>query len=418
MRDFHRDMSAGLAGRKSSLRMIPTYVGRITGKERGEYFALDLGGTNFRVLALELCGDGVIGGPFVKKFVLPDRLMVGKGDDLFRFLAAAITRSAEEFAIKDEKQFSIGFTFSFPVKQTSLSSGALVSWTKGFKVSGVEGKNVVDLLNAALQSEGLKRSRVVALINDTVGTLAAQSYKDPSCDVGVILGTGTNACYMEKVSEIHKLKNTNPRMPGMVINIEWGNFDKVRQNEYDKKLDKSSRYPGRQKMEKMISGMYLGELCRITLLSLVEKKKIFVGIDAQAFKKADSLKSEYVSVVEADDSDGLKRVEEVLQSIGIHGSRQTDRRAVRDVCGAISDRAAFLSALAIAAVVTKIDPKMESSHTVAVDGTVFERHHLFAERVRKGLREVLKKKVSKIKLVMSKDGSGIGAAIVAAIADK
>ena len=39
----------------------------------------------------------------------------------------------------------------------------------------------------------------VALINDTTGTLlAVAGNKFPDCHVGLILGTGTNVCYMEK----------------------------------------------------------------------------------------------------------------------------------------------------------------------------------------------------------------------------
>jgi len=40
---------------------------------------------------------------------------------------------------------------------------------------------------------------VVALVNDTVGTLATRCYSDPQCFMGVIFGTGTNAAYIEKV---------------------------------------------------------------------------------------------------------------------------------------------------------------------------------------------------------------------------
>lgn len=44
------------------------------------------------------------------------------------------------FAHKDGnfpgKKGEIGFTFSFPVKQTSIDSGILIKWTKGFAVSG------------------------------------------------------------------------------------------------------------------------------------------------------------------------------------------------------------------------------------------------------------------------------------------
>jgi hexokinase len=44
----------------------------------------------------------------------------------------------------------LGFTFSFPCKQEGLNSARLVSWTKGFKCSGVEGQDVVQLLKDAI----------------------------------------------------------------------------------------------------------------------------------------------------------------------------------------------------------------------------------------------------------------------------
>jgi hexokinase len=34
---------------------------------------------------------------------------------------------------KDEQK-ALGFTFSFPVRQTSVSSGSLIRWTKGFSI--------------------------------------------------------------------------------------------------------------------------------------------------------------------------------------------------------------------------------------------------------------------------------------------
>jgi len=40
---------------------------------------------------------------------------------------------------------------------------------------------------------------VVALANDTVGTLFARCYQEAQCYIGVILGTGTNAAYIERV---------------------------------------------------------------------------------------------------------------------------------------------------------------------------------------------------------------------------
>ena len=47
---------------------------------------------------------------------------------------------------------------------------------------------------------------VVALVNDTTGTQLAVGLKDPNCHVGIILGTGTNACYMENLDAVPKFK--------------------------------------------------------------------------------------------------------------------------------------------------------------------------------------------------------------------
>lgn len=45
-------------------------------------------------------------------------------------------KEAGKFHLPQGRQREIGFTFSFPVKQTSIDSGILIKWTKGFAVSG------------------------------------------------------------------------------------------------------------------------------------------------------------------------------------------------------------------------------------------------------------------------------------------
>ena len=39
-------------------------------------------------------------------------------------------------------------------------------------------------------------------VNDTVGTLALGHYHDPDTIAAVIIGTGTNACYLERTDAI------------------------------------------------------------------------------------------------------------------------------------------------------------------------------------------------------------------------
>lgn len=55
---------------------------------------------------------------------------------------------------------------------------------------------------------------VVAVLNDTVGTLMACAFKENSCEVGVIVGTGTNACYMEKIANCEKLEDEHLESDG------------------------------------------------------------------------------------------------------------------------------------------------------------------------------------------------------------
>lgn len=69
--------------------------------------------------------------------------------------------------------------------------------------------------------------QVRALLNDTVGTLAGGRYSDSNVVMGIILGTGTNGAYVEKISNI----GTLPARPGgqdpsneMVVNTEWGGY--------------------------------------------------------------------------------------------------------------------------------------------------------------------------------------------------
>ncbi len=65
---------------------------------------------------------------------------------------------------------------------------------------------------------------MVALVNDTTGTQLAVGIKDPSCHIGLILGTGTNACYLEKLDAIPKFKGDRSRYSHVIVNTEWGAF--------------------------------------------------------------------------------------------------------------------------------------------------------------------------------------------------
>ena len=50
------------------------------------------------------------------------------------------------------------------------------------------------------------------------------AFEDHSCQIGLIAGTGSNACYMEKLSNITKCPEVSSDDGRMCINMEWGAF--------------------------------------------------------------------------------------------------------------------------------------------------------------------------------------------------
>lgn len=399
---FRSEMDRGLSGKASSLKMIPTYAGQPTGEETGEFIALDLGGTNFRILSLALKGQGRIGIPAIMSFKLGRKEISGDGKDLFRFIASRLKIFLAKNNLSGSKH-SLGFTFSFPVKQTGIASGNLICWTKGFSAKGVIGKDVVGLLNEALARIGVYNLRVSAMLNDTVGTLAAKSYEDRNCDIGVIIGTGTNACYSETLRAIREANVPDITGGRMIINIEWGNFNKLTKTRFDRDIDRRSSNPGEQTLEKMVSGMYLGRIAECVI-----KETVSSGIWG--------FTTEHMSIIESDASNNLVKTGRVLKNLGLKKSTLKERMEVLNICKAISSRGARMVAACLGAIVLKIDPKVSSAHTIAIDGSVYEKHPTFAKNIRIALKIIFGRKALVIKLALTKDGSGIGAAITAAAA--
>jgi len=55
---FHQAMLDGLAGAIGPLKMLPSFISTPSGLEKGRFFAVDFGGTNVRILLVELLGNG------------------------------------------------------------------------------------------------------------------------------------------------------------------------------------------------------------------------------------------------------------------------------------------------------------------------------------------------------------------------
>ncbi|CAD7970468.1 unnamed protein product [Amoebophrya sp. A120] len=300
-----KQMQKGLEEHGCLIQMLPTFIEKFpTGKEQQDCIAVDLGGTNLRVMHVKLTGKNgeyITGATRKKK--IPRKAQIGTHRDLFGLVAeeigellkdanlvpvvegAAATGAGAAAAapvgggflgntnnendafdnnvsktdhvnmndpagpafskigsspnyVKNEtvslsetptpvtqppknpltslppsatttrqrtNSYPLGFTFSFPLHQTALGSGLLTNWAKGFCATGVVGEDVCELLENELKARNIPVT-VQALINDTAGALMSGTLKEPdSCAVGVIIGTGTNCAYLERVDRIHKL---------------------------------------------------------------------------------------------------------------------------------------------------------------------------------------------------------------------
>ena len=147
--------------------------------------------------------------------------------------------------------------------------------------------------------------KIVALVNDTTGTLIASAYTDDTTRIGCIFGTGCNAAYMEEAGCIPKLEHMklDPKLP-IAINCEWGAFDNEKlvlpRTTYDAHIDKTSPRPGQQLFEKMVAGLYLGEIFRLVLVELHGNKEahMFQGQDISKLTLEFSLDASFLSDIE------------------------------------------------------------------------------------------------------------------------
>uniref|UniRef100_A0A667YJZ8 Phosphotransferase n=1 Tax=Myripristis murdjan TaxID=586833 RepID=A0A667YJZ8_9TELE len=414
-----KDMIRGLGKHthhRAPVKMLPTFV-RATpdGTEKGDFLALDLGGTNFRVLHVRILEDEQRVVKMDSQIcAIPQEIMLGHGEKLFDHIAACLAEFLDSHELKGQT-LPLGFTFSFPCEQLDIDKSVLIRWTKGFNCSGVEGEDVVRLLREAIHRRGDYDIGSVAMVNDTVGTMMSCGYRDQSCEIGMIIGTGTNACYMEEMRNVKRVEGEDGRM---CINTEWGGFGddgslRDIQTDFDLVVDKTSLNPGIHTYEKMISGMYLGEIARLVLVKLTEDKLLFDGQVSDALQTPGRFETRFISEIE---DTGLENTQRILTELDLNWSLG-DVRLVWLVCDTISTRSAQLCAAALATIANRIRNNRGLDHlktTVGVDGTVFKKHPNFSQQLQATVRLLAPR--CDITFLVSEDGSGKGAAMVTAVA--
>ncbi|KAF1816138.1 hypothetical protein P152DRAFT_454379 [Eremomyces bilateralis CBS 781.70] len=420
---FVSELAKGLSKEGGSIPMIPTWcMGIPNGHETGTFLAVDMGGTNLRVCEIVLPDAKGEFDIIQSKYRMPEELRTGTAEELWGYTADCIKQFIE-YHHEDEKldQLPMGFTFSYPVSQEYIDHGVLQRWTKGFDIDGVEGVDVVPPFEAALKERGVP-IKLTALVNDTTGTLMASAYTDDTVKIGCIFGTGCNAAYVEDCGSIPKLEHMNldPKLP-MAINCEWGAFDNehiiLPRTPYDIIVDKESPRPGQQSFEKMVAGLYLGELFRLVLLDLHTNPEvqIFKGQNVDELQKMYSLDASFLSAIEVDPYENLQETADLFSSkLGIHVNKP-ELELCRRLAELIGTRAARLTSCGVAAICKK---KGYTSCKAGADGSVFNRYPHFKARGAQALREIFdwpSDLKDPIEVIPSEDGSGVGAALIAAL---
>ncbi|XP_031275714.1 hexokinase-2-like [Pistacia vera] len=265
--------------------------------------------------------------------------------------------------------------------------------------------------------------RVAALVNDTIGTLAGGRYSNQDVVSAVILGTGTNAAYVERAHAIPKWHGLLPKSGEMVINMEWGNFrsSHLPLTEYDQALDVESLNPGEQIFEKVISGMYLGEIVRRVLCQMAEEAAFFGDTVPPKLKIPFILRTPDMSAMHHDTSSDLRVVGKKLKDIlEIPNTSLKMRKVIVSLCDIVATRGARLSAAGIVGILKKLgrdtvkDGEKQKS-VIALDGGLYEHYMKFSACMKSTVKEMLGEEVSEnITIELSNDGSGIGAALLAA----
>ena len=256
---FREKVEEGLNKNNSEIQCIPTFILPKATDVKGKALVLDLGGTNYRVAIVDFSTE--------KPIIYPNNgwkkdmsIMKSPGytrEELFKELADLIVE------IKREEEMPIGYCFSYPTESIPGGDARLLRWTKGVDIREMVGQFVGKPLLDYLNEKNKIRFKGVKVLNDTIASLFA-GLTDKSYDayIGLIVGTGTNMATFIPSDKITKL-DPECHVQGLIpVNLESGNFYPPFLTAVDDTVDATSDSLGKQRFEKAVSGMYLGDILK------------------------------------------------------------------------------------------------------------------------------------------------------------
>ena len=353
-------MLEGLAGR-GRIPMLPSYLSTdIRVSEGAACCVMDAGGTNLRT-ARAAYRNGAWELEQLEKTAMP-----GTGGELtFREFYGELAAPLRPL----EGHERVGLCFSYNVSLGRSLDGTLDFWCKEVRVPEAVGRMVGASLREAL-GEGC---RSVHVLNDSVAAMLGAE----DVQVGVILGTGVNVCYLEQISRIPKLP-ADLNAEAMIVSTEVGEFDGFPRSDFEEAVIAATDEPDGAPAEKQCSGGYLGDV---------------IAAAWRAARAEGLLEGTYAS--------DLGSVSRMLQE-------QPETTAARIAAVAIH-RAAKIAAVLCAGPILRAGQE-ERCVRVAVEGSQYWRLTGFREHFHRELEALLEPRGITCRIVRSENACLIGAA--------
>ncbi|ELQ76102.1 Hexokinase [Trachipleistophora hominis] len=262
--DYWREMMDNFAAGANRQHFLDTYVkvsDHSTITYDKEMLVIDFGGSFLKCGIYALEGKTVKPIHPIEQYPLPKRWRNStKRADCFEWMAFHI-----DYFLRSKnycKALRAGMTFSHPVNQTSIRSGTILSLGKDFPFKNIDitkENDPVKLLNKELQKRKVPVV-VDVLLNDATATLASILFtgdRQETFSIGIILGTGTNAAYVDHIF------CKKPR----IINTEWASFDSLNLNvtPCDERIEEMVKEEGKvyKRLDCMVGGYQFANLINI-----------------------------------------------------------------------------------------------------------------------------------------------------------
>ncbi|CUM63943.1 uncharacterized protein PRCAT00001531001 [Priceomyces carsonii] len=362
----------------SRMSMLPNHNILPTGREHGNYLAIDLGGSTLRVALIMIDPSLACENNFnrihtlVEKKWLVDNNFKVMDYDFIRWIGAKVseTLNSQTLLAPRNNTINVGVTWSFPLEMVSHNSGKIVHVSKGYEVSPeIFQKDLKMLLETVLANDFDISIDVKAIINDSLAVYAAGTFYDSYTKLAIVLGTGLNLCYSLPTAEIPPQKSLGKE--SALYNVELSLFGQHLLEDFSTKYDLliDNRFslvdsfhfksymttdPISQSIfqpsELMTSGRYLPELTRLVLIDMIDAGELFKDIKnlKRLYEPYDGLTGRMLCYIDENNSfSSIKQILHEEYNWPLEQISVLDIVKLKDLVNSVIQRAAFIVATMI-----------------------------------------------------------------------